>query len=272
MRPSIIAGGFFALTQLAPRWRTPLWQFWYDTLAKRDVGNDLLFMNYGYDDGEPGPALEPADEPFRYAIQLYAATLRGLDVRGRDVLEVGSGRGGGGSFILGYCAPNSYIGVDLSSTAIERCQRELPHPRARWIRGRADALPVDSESADIVVNVESSHSYPSMPAFLREVYRVLRPGAHFALADVRKADQMSELESQIANSGLAPVAQVTITPHVLRALDGISRLREQQIAAQVPSPFRAAFRDFAGIKDSVLYRMLKDGRLVYVRYVLTKPS
>jgi ubiquinone/menaquinone biosynthesis C-methylase UbiE len=272
MRPSIIAGGFFALTQLVPRWRRPLWQFWYDTLARKDVANDLLFMNYGYDDGELGPALESADEPFRYAIQLYAATLRGLEVRGRDVLEVGSGRGGGGSFILRYCAPKSYMGVDLSRAAIERCQRELPHPQARWVRGHADALPAESESVDIVVNVESSHSYPSMPGFLRDVYRVLRPGAHFALADVRKADQMPELESQIANSGFARVAQVTITPHVLRALDGISGLREQQIAAQVPRLFRAAFRDFAGIKDSVLYTMLRDGRLVYVRYVLLKPS
>ena len=271
MRPSVIAGGFFALTQLVPKWRVPLWQFWYDKLAKRDTTNDLLFMNYGYDDGEPGPALEPADEPFRYGIQLYTATLRELEIRGKNVLEVGSGRGGGGSFIVRYCAPKSYTGVDLSSAAIERCQREHPLARARWIRGQADALPIDSDSIDIVVNVESSHSYPSMPGFLKEVHRVLRPGAHFALADVRKADQVPELESQIANSGLACITQETITSHVLRALDGISPLRERQIAAHVPHLFSAAFRDFAGVKDSVLYTMLRDGRLVYLRYILLKP-
>ncbi|MBS0422606.1 MAG: class I SAM-dependent methyltransferase [Proteobacteria bacterium] len=272
MRPSLIAGGFFTLTQLVPKWRTPLWQFWYDTLARRDTGNSLLFMNYGYDDGAPGPALEPPDEPFRYAIQLYAATLRGIEMRGADVLEVGSGRGGGGSYIIRYYAPNSYTGIDLSKAAIDRCQRDLSHPRTRWIQGRADVLPIDSNSVSIVLNVESSHSYPSMSGFLREVLRVLRPGGHFAFADVRKADLMPQLASQLADSGMNTIAQGIITPHVLRALDGISSLREQQIVANVPPLFRPAFRDFAGVKKSVLHTMLRDGRLVYVRYLLQKPS
>jgi len=229
-------------------------------------------MNYGYDDGAPGPALELSDEPFRYAIQLYAATLHGLEMRSADVLEVGSGRGGGGSYIIRYCAPNSYTGVDLSKAAIDRCQRELSHHLARWIQGRADALPIESSSINIVVNVESSHSYPSIPAFLKEVLRVLRPGGHFAFADVCKADLMPQLESQLADSGMMTKTRGIITPHVLRALDGMSRLREQQIAANVPPLFRAAFRDFAGVKNSVLHTMLRDGQLVYVRYLLQKPS
>ncbi len=163
MRPSVIASGFFALTQLVPRWRIPLWQFWYDTLARKDLAGDLLFMNYGYDDGTPGPALNPSDEPFRYPIQLYVATLHGAEMHGKDVLEVGSGRGGGGSYIIRYCAPNSYTGVDLSKAAIDRCQREFGATKLGGSEGRADALPIDSSSIDVVVNVESSHSYPSMP-------------------------------------------------------------------------------------------------------------
>jgi SAM-dependent methyltransferase len=272
MRPSLIAAGFFALTQLVPKWRVPLWQFWYDTLARRDIGDSLTFMNYGYDDGAPGPALEPADEPFRYGIQLYAASLRGVEMRSADVLEVGSGRGGGGRYIIRYCAPNSYTGIDLSKAAIDRCQRELSHHRARWIQGRADALPIESNSINIVVNVESSHSYPSVPRFLKEVVRVLRPGGYFAFADVRKADLMPQLGTQLDNSGMVTKSQEIITPHVLRALDGISQVREQQISANVPRLFRAAFRDFAGVKNSVLHTMLRDGRLVYVRYLLQKPS
>src|SRR5690348_7844840 len=109
MRPSVIAGSFYGLTQVVPKWRMPLWQFWYDTLARRDNANHLLFMNYGYDDGSPGPALQPADEAFRYGIQLYAAALHGIDTQNKDILEVGSGRGGGGSYIVRYCRPRSYI-------------------------------------------------------------------------------------------------------------------------------------------------------------------
>src|SRR5689334_3689252 len=219
MRPSLIAGGFFALTELVPSWRTPLWRFWYNTLATQDTANLLPFMNYGYDDGASRPPLQEADEAFRPAIQLYAATLRGVEVGGKDVLEVGSGRGGGGSYILRYCAPNSYTGVDLSLAAIERCRRELALAKARWVQGCADALPVESSSADIVLNVESSHSYPSMVSFLKEVCRVLRPGGYFAFADVRKTDQVPELEEHFDGSGLAHVDRSQITQHVLRALD-----------------------------------------------------
>jgi SAM-dependent methyltransferase len=271
MRPSVIAGSFFAVTQLVPRWRMPLWRFWYDALAQRDPGKDLLFMNYGYDDGTPGPALESADEPFRYGIQLYAATLSGLQIQDKDLVEVGSGRGGGGHYLLRYRAPRSYIGIDLSSAAIARCERELHDARARWLQGSADALPINTQSADIVLNVESSHSYPSMPDFLREVHRVLRPGGHFAFADVRKAEQVPELEAYISDSKLVCVGHDVITSQVLRALDGITRVREQQIEQHVPRLLRAAFRDFAGVRNSVLYTMLSDGRLVYVRYLLTRP-
>jgi ubiquinone/menaquinone biosynthesis C-methylase UbiE len=271
MRPSLIAGGFFALTQFVPRWRVPLWRFWYDALAKRDAHNELLFMNYGYDDGSRGLTLQPADEVSRYGIQLYAATLQGLEVAGKDVLEVGSGRGGGGSYLARYRAPASYTGVDLSKAAVERCRRDLALPGVKWLQGEAGALPVDSHSMDIVLNVESSHSYPSMPDFLKEVYRVLRGGGYFAFADVRKADQLPELEMQVQQSGLVRTGHAIITPQVLCALNGISRQRECQIDTRVPRLYRAAFRDFAGVKDSVLYTMLADGRLVYVRYLLEKP-
>ncbi|MHB8697716.1 MAG: hypothetical protein ACYC9J_06715 [Sulfuricaulis sp.] len=72
--------------------------------------------------------LEPADEPFRYPLQLYAHIVDGLHLRGQDVLEVGSGRGGGGSFLLRYRAPRSYTGVDFSEAAIAWCRAHLVFP------------------------------------------------------------------------------------------------------------------------------------------------
>jgi len=272
MRPSILAGLFFALTQLAPRWRAPLWRFWYDTLARRDLSDDLLFMNYGFDDGTRTLQLQSVDEPFRYAIQLYAATLQALPVRGADVLEVGSGRGGGGSYVLRYCQPRTYTGVDLSPAAIARCRRELSVPNAEWLEGRADDLPAKPSSVDILLNVESSHSYPSMPAFLAEVHRVLRPGGYFAFTDLRKDDQIPELEGQLDASGLKRVRTAEITASVVRALDGITQLRNRQIETHVPKLYRAAFRDFAGVRDSALYKLLADRRLRYMQWQMQKPS
>ena len=60
-------------------------------------------MNYGYaplTDDTP-LVLDPADEPDRYALQLYYFVASAGALQGKDVLEVGSGRGGGAVFLHG---------------------------------------------------------------------------------------------------------------------------------------------------------------------------
>lgn len=55
------------------------------------------------------------DEEDRYFIQMYhwTATLLG-GVEGRNVLEVGCGRGGGASYISRYLKPKAFTGLDFS--------------------------------------------------------------------------------------------------------------------------------------------------------------
>lgn len=55
----------------------------------------------------------------------------------------------------------------------------------RLMEGRAERLPIRDASVDILLNVESSHLYADMDAFLREVFRVLKPGGYFCWADLR---------------------------------------------------------------------------------------
>jgi SAM-dependent methyltransferase len=271
LRPSLPARYFLALTNRFPRWRPVLWRAWYNALAHRDLSGHLLFMNVGYDDVEGRIPLDPDDEPFRYGIQLYRRAVEGLDLSAKDLLEVGCGRGGGGAFFLRHCSPRSYTGVDISPAAIAWCQRHQAFPNARWRIGRADDIPATSASIDVVVNVESSHTYPSFPAFLEEVHRVLRPGGHLAIADLRTTGRMAVLESQLAESGLEVVDHALITRSVVRALDGIAAIRNAQIETEVPRLLRPAFRDFAAVPHSVHYDMLVDGRMKYFRYLLQKP-
>jgi hypothetical protein len=82
-----------------------MWQAFYELLAKRVSTPDWAFMNYGYApatvDVDP-PPLRSSDERDRLCIQLYLHAIDHCDLRDRDVLEVGSGRGGGASFISRY--------------------------------------------------------------------------------------------------------------------------------------------------------------------------
>jgi hypothetical protein len=56
-------------------------------------------MNYGY--SEPGVVipLDERDEKNRYSVQLYHQMAEMTDLKNKDVVEVGSGRGGGLEYI-----------------------------------------------------------------------------------------------------------------------------------------------------------------------------
>ena len=102
---------------------------------------------------------------------------RGL-LSGLDVVEVGCGRGGGAAFLFSRHAPSSLTGVDAAPQQIEQARRRFgAQGEALQFRvGAADSLPVEDGSADLLLSVESMHTYTDKAAFLREARRVLRPG------------------------------------------------------------------------------------------------
>ncbi|MCE5295134.1 MAG: class I SAM-dependent methyltransferase [Chlamydiales bacterium] len=201
-------------------------------------------------------------------MQLYNHVVQNIDLAGKDVLEVGCGRGGGGSFILRYKNPRSFIGVDLSDEAISWCQNHYSAANATWLQGAADSLPIADKSVDIVINVESSHCYPDMQKFLSEVTRILRPNGYFAFCDIRRISSIEKLANALATSGLHILSQSEITPQVLQALDKVSQSRSAQIASVFPIFLRPAVRDFAAVKDSSIYTMLATGQMKYFCYLL----
>jgi len=152
-------------------------------------------MNYGYADpaadADAIPHLLPSDERDRLCIQLYLHAIDHSDLRGKDVLEVGSGRGGGSSYISRYLEPRAMTGMDFSPAAVELSNRCRRGPGLTFVRGDAQSMPFPASSFDAVVNIESSHCYESMDTFLSEVCRVLRPGGRFFFADLRSMDSVT---------------------------------------------------------------------------------
>lgn len=206
-------------------------------------------MNYGYASGTPVP-LDPTDEADRFCIQLYAHVLDGVEVAGADVLEVGSGRGGGASWISRSLGPRSTTGVDLAASAVALSTRERSRDGLRFVRGDALSLPFAADSFDVVVNVESSHCYPSMEAFVAEVHRVLRPGGAFVWADLRDAKAVAATRAQLTSSGLVPVRQDDITTEVLQAMRLDDARKTALVREWIPRPFQPVLRPFAGLEGT----------------------
>ncbi len=260
------------LTELSPRFKRFLWRRWYQYLAGYQL-RDWRFMNYGFgplNEGGPRLSLEPADEPNRSSIQLYHHVASAVPVEGLRVLEVGCGRGGGASYVKRYLRPKQLTGVDFSAKAVRFCQGNHHVEGLSFVQGDAESLPFADGSFDAVLNVESSHCYGSMPAFLRQVVRVLRPGGHFLFADLRMATDLDRLHEQLLASGLTVLHREDITPNVLTALRGDSERKLALIEQSVPKRLLSAFRQFAALEGSETYEAFRTGTMVYVRYVMGK--
>ena len=232
-------------------------------------------MNFGYKDPDPAIAplaLFPADELERSAIQLYHHVLSVVDLRDRDVLEIGCGRGGGCWYISRYFEPRSVTGLDLSPRAIALCRRRYARTGLSFRQGDAEAIPLADRAFDVVVNVETSHCYLSMERAMSEVSRVLRNGGHFLFADLYPAEQIPGLREQLGSAGLRWVKEEIITANVLTALDGDHERKQGLIRENIPRLFRAQFQQFAGLRDSAIYRAIRERRLEYVSYVLWKEA
>jgi SAM-dependent methyltransferase len=255
--------------------RGTAWRLCYEALATRVPLPEWSFMNYGYassGDARSPLRLAPEDEPDRLSIQLYEHAIRGTDLRGADVLEVGCGRGGGSSYLSRYHAPATTTGLDFSRAAISLCTRTRTGPGLSFVHGDALALPFPDRSFDAVVNIESSHCYDSMTTFLAEVHRVLRPGGHFLWADIRDRHRTEALGHDMAAGPLDVVEERDITAEVLRALELDSARRLSLIDAWIPWGFRRAFRWFAGVDGTRNYTRLENGEMRYLSARLVRPA
>ena len=262
---------FATLLKLSPSpFQNKLWKWWYQKLSKSHNKKDFRFMNYGYIDSDP-PDLEPDDEPYRLFIQLYEMNIRDAQLNDKEVLEVGSGRGGGASWIAKSLHPSSLIGVDFSSEAVSLCHNWYNHQKnLRFIEGNAENLPFKNSSFDVVYNVESSHCYGNMSKFVEEVFRVLREGGSFYWTDFRDDKSMQSTNQIFLDSGFTIVSKRDITNEVLDALDSINDAKKERIGELVPKSIRRSFETFAGVEGTPVYDAFKNQKLKYFCFQMTK--
>ena len=77
----------------------------------------------------------------------------------------------------------NYIWNWFISKAIDLCNDTHNEENLEFLVGDSADIPFDNDSFDVVINVESSHCYPSIPKFVNEVSRVLKKGGKFLYCD-----------------------------------------------------------------------------------------
>jgi ubiquinone/menaquinone biosynthesis C-methylase UbiE len=246
----------------------------YEVLAKRVPAEEWQFMNYGYAPNANEPPLEITDETTvqKYPLQMYHYLALKTDLEGKEVLEVGSGRGGGAKHVAKALKPTSYIGLDLAQNAVDLANKLHKLPNLKFIQGSAEDIPLKDNSVDVVLNVESCHAYGSVEKFISEVKRVLRPGGVLALVDFRDADKMDILRRQLKNSGLILLEEENITKNVVSAIEAEDEVKKARIKKLFPARWQKLFGEFAGVVGSTFHTKLSNGTKTYNRFVLRKTN
>lgn len=240
------------------------------------VGDDVVFLNYGYEEDPPlGLQLDAVDEADRYSVQLYHATATqdgGFGLAGKRVLEVGCGHGGGASYLTRALGPTSYVGLDRNAAGVEFCRHRHRLGGLEFVHGEAENLPFAAESFDVVINVESAHCYLQFDRFVAEVGRVLRPGGTFLHADVRtNNDWAARAEPVLHNAGgLRVMSWRRIDTEVLRGMTLNSERMHESMKKVAPRLLRRWARNGVPAYGTAIFKNVESGRDSYRMYCLAK--
>ena len=262
---------FIFLLAISPKLKKFLWKRWYQILANYKKDSTWKFMNYGFIDSKIEIInLDLSDEPDRESIQLYHHVASKTTVENKTILEVGSGRGGGASFIAKFFNPFMMFGIDISPNAVRLSNNFYNQKNLNFKVGDSENIPFPDNYFDVVINVESSHCYGSMEKFLLEVKRVLKPGGYFSWADLDGANMERFNQNVFLNSGMKIISEEIITENVLAGLDSMSDKREKAIIENTPKLFLNSVKTFAGVKGTEIYNSFKNGKMVYLSKLLQK--
>lgn len=240
-------------------------------MNKVDKNGDILFMNFGFSNKDQEIQLDEQNKPERYSVQLYHHLTSATEIKNKDIVEIGCGRGGGLFYITRNFLPASAVGVDLDKEAVSFCNRHYKLDGLSFLHGNAQKLSLKDNSCDVVINVESSHRYPDMTAFLGEVSRILRPNGYFLFTDFRYDYEIEDLKKELALSGMSVIKEKFINKEVVDALELDDERRRLLVKKLAPKFLHRIALNFAGTVGSETYNQFVSHKYIYFSYVLRKP-
>ncbi|MBG1264977.1 class I SAM-dependent methyltransferase [Nostoc sp. WHI] len=98
------------------------------------------------------------------------------------ILDVGCGLGATTSYLLKYYSPADVVGINISTTQIERSI--VNAPGCNFICMDAVQMEFEDNFFDNIICVEAAFYFDTREKFLKEATRVLKPGGNLILADI----------------------------------------------------------------------------------------
>lgn len=139
--------------------------------------------------GYPGEELDAipaaAVEPFAGVGYPFLAELI---EPGDTVVDIGSGSGVDVLVAGLKTGPEGLIfGIDITPAMIEKARKNIEEAgmnNIRIVEGRADAIPLDDSSVDVVTSNGVINLVPDKEKAFQEIHRILKPGGHIQISDI----------------------------------------------------------------------------------------
>lgn len=121
---------------------------------------------------------------------------------GDTVIDLGSGAGND-AFIARRIVGESgkVIGIDFTEKMIEKARSNaasVGYKNVEFRLGDIDDMPVADNYADVIVSNCVLNLVPDKQKVIREIFRVLKPGAHFSISDIVLEGHLPERWKHIA--------------------------------------------------------------------------
>ncbi len=142
-------------------------------------------------------------------MEEVAKILEGIDLSGKEVLDIGVGIGGPACLLVTHHGAGKVTGIDVEEPVLGEAQatvssQNLQHQIELQLV-KPGSLPFDDAIFDIVFSKDSIIHIPDKQALFSEVFRVLRPGGWLVMSDWYCSDApfTEEMTSWVERTGLS---------------------------------------------------------------------